>query len=117
MMARLPRLQSRIPSAPQRLQPRPKVVDPIYHRPEWRTLIAEIIEARGHRCEDPACTKPDRGAGGRVYGDHVVELADGGALLDPSNVMLRCGACHTRKTNAERVKRDQQSLPKFRPGR
>ncbi len=41
----------------------------------------------------------------RVFGDHVRELKDGGALLDPRNVLLRCGSCHTIKSNAERAKR------------
>jgi 5-methylcytosine-specific restriction protein A len=40
-----------------------------------------------------------------VYGDHIIELQDGGALLDPANVMLRCAPCHGRKTAAERDKR------------
>ena len=38
-------------------------------------------------------------------GDHIRELQDGGALLDPRNIMLRCGSCHTTKTIAERAKR------------
>jgi 5-methylcytosine-specific restriction endonuclease McrA len=41
----------------------------------------------------------------RVYGDHIIELQDGGALLDPSNVALRCAPCHGRKTVLERDKR------------
>lgn len=35
-------------------------------------------------------------AGMRVFGDHVVELQDGGAPLDKTNVMLRCGSCAQR---------------------
>ena len=38
-------------------------------------------------------------AGMRVFGDHVVELQDGGAPLDKTNVMLRCGLCHTGEAN------------------
>jgi hypothetical protein len=91
--------------ASQRLTPSPKIADPIYNTPEWRALIASIIRQRGRRCEDPLCQTPNRAAGQRVYGDHVVELKDGGALLDPKNVLLRCGSCHTRKTIAERAKR------------
>jgi hypothetical protein len=40
-----------------------------------------------------------------VFGDHIVELRDGGAPLDPANVLLRCGRCHTTKTVAERARR------------
>lgn len=85
-------------------KPAPKTTNPFYLSPEWRALVAEIIRERGAKCEDPACRLPGR-VGIRVFGDHIVELADGGAPLDKKNVMLRCGSCHTRKTNAERAKR------------
>jgi hypothetical protein len=78
---------------------------PVYTSPEWRSLIASIIKQRGRRCEDPKCTTPNRAAGQRVYGDHIIELQDCGALFDSSNVMLRCAPCHGRKTVAERNKR------------
>jgi hypothetical protein len=87
--------------ASQRLTPRPKTADPIYNTPAWRALIAGIIKQRGRRCEDPKCKTPGR-IGMRVYGDHIKELQDGGALLDPRNVLLRCASCHTTKTIAER---------------
>jgi 5-methylcytosine-specific restriction protein A len=102
---RLTTLRSRVAMASQRLTPRPKTALPVYSAPEWRALIAAIIRQRGRRCEDPRCQTPDRAAGQRVYGDHIHELSDGGALLDPSNVMLRCAPCHGRKTAAERNKR------------
>jgi 5-methylcytosine-specific restriction protein A len=91
--------------ASQRLTPRPKTVLPVYTSPEWRALIASIIRVRGRRCEDPRCQSHNRAAGQRVYGDHIVELQDGGALLDPANVLLRCAPCHGKKTAAERNKR------------
>ena len=79
---------------------------PFYLSAEWRQLIAEIIRQRGRRCEGPGCKTPNRGAGQRIYGDHIVELQDGGALLDPNNVMLRCAPCHGAKTERERKKRN-----------
>lgn len=85
-------------------KPAPKRADPFYISTEWRALVAEIIRERGARCEDPSCRYPGR-IGVRVFGDHIVELKDGGAPLDKTNVMLRCGSCHTRKTNAERARR------------
>jgi len=107
-MTRQPRLSllgnPRVGVAPQRLAPRPKVADPIYHTAAWRALIAAIISERGRRCEDRHCKTPGR-TGMRVFGDHIKELQDGGALLDPDNVLLRCGSCHTIKSNAERAKR------------
>jgi hypothetical protein len=37
--------------------------------------------------------------------DHIVELKDGGAPLDPANVLLLCRPCHARKTNQARDER------------
>jgi 5-methylcytosine-specific restriction enzyme A len=84
--------------------PAAKTTNAFYLSPEWRALVAEIIRERGARCEDPACRFPSR-TGVRVFGDHIVELQDGGAPLNKANVMLRCGSCHTRKTNVERARR------------
>jgi 5-methylcytosine-specific restriction protein A len=102
---RLSILRPRVAMASQRLTPRPKTAAPVYSSPEWRALIAGIIRERGRRCEDPHCQSANRAAGQKVYGDHIHELSDGGALLDPNNVMLRCAPCHGRKTVAERNKR------------
>ena len=85
--------------------PRLSLAAPAYQSREWKALIAAIIRERGRRCEDPACQSPNHGAGQRIYGDHVVELQDGGALLDPGNLLLRCSQCHGRKTVVERNKR------------
>ena len=88
----------RIPTSDsRRVPPPPKTADPIYYSREWRSLIARIIRVRGRRCEDPAHVGL-HDPKDRLFGDHIVELRDGGELLDPSNVMLRCGSCHTRKT-------------------
>jgi 5-methylcytosine-specific restriction protein A len=85
-------------------KPPAKMANPFYLSPEWRALVAEIIRERSDKCEDPKCRYPGR-SGIRVFGDHIVELQDGGRPLDKANVILRCGSCHTRKTNAERAKR------------
>ncbi len=63
-----------------------------------RRLIAE----RGRRCEECGRT------GCRIFGDHVVELQDGGEVLDERNVKLlcgSCGSCHTPKTVTARAAR------------
>lgn len=70
-----------------------------YQSPEWRALRDRITKQRGKRCEDCGRT------GTRIYADHVVELVDGGAGLDETNIRLRCGSCHTRKTADARAKR------------
>jgi len=49
--------------------------------------------------------RPER----RMFVDHIVELKDGGAALDRSNLWLLCGGCHSLKTAAERTRRTAQS--------
>ena len=83
--------------------PPEKTADAFYNSPEWRALKAEIIAERGLRCEDPQCERTTPPS--RVFGDHIIELKDGGAPLDKRNVLLRCGACHTRKTAEARAER------------
>jgi hypothetical protein len=102
---RLTTLRPRVPPAAARLTKRPKVSDQFYSSPEWRALVRGLIATRGRRCEDPQCTTPNRGADERIYGDHIHELKDGGAPLDPGNVMLRCAPCRGRKTADEARKR------------
>src|SRR5664279_1848789 len=74
-----------------------KLTNRFYLSPAWRALRTDLIKHRGWRCEDPGCDTP-RGPWRQIYGDHVVELSDGGAALDARNVLLRCGVCHGRKT-------------------
>jgi len=78
--------------------------DGFYRSPEWRAVIATIKRERGARCEDPECATPF-GPWRRIIGDHIRELRDGGAPLDKRNVLLRCHACHVRKTARERARR------------
>lgn len=85
--------------------PGPKITNPFYLSPAWSRLMAEIKAERGARCEDPEHDPQKPRIGVRIFGDHVIEMKDGGASLDKANVLLRCGACHTRKTIAERAKR------------
>jgi 5-methylcytosine-specific restriction enzyme A len=40
-----------------------------------------------------------------MFVDHIVELKDGGAPLERSNLWLLCGSHHTRKSAAERARR------------
>jgi 5-methylcytosine-specific restriction protein A len=80
-------------------RPAPKTADPFYQSQAWRELVDKIKAARGARCEQ--CRR-DRC---RIFGDHIVERKDGGAELDPDNVRLLCGSCHTAKTVAARAAR------------
>jgi len=85
---------------------RPKATLEFYGSAAWKRLIRDIIARRGRQCEDPACKTPNRGRGKRVYGDHIVELKDGGAPLDAGNILLRCAACHSLKTHKAKQQRE-----------
>lgn len=90
-MVRLSRAPARLGSAPPRVARAPKVALPFYLSAEWKALLALVIKQRGRKCQD--C-----GGQGYVIGDHVKEIRDGGAGLDPGNVRLLCAKCHGRKT-------------------
>ena len=94
----LKRVAELVSAAPMLVRSPPKVALPFYHSPEWRALVRSIKLERGAWCE--TC-----GAAGRIFGDHVVEVKDGGALLDPGNVKLLCGRCHGRKTARMKARR------------
>jgi len=87
---------------------REKKAATFYLSPEWRALISDIISVRGRRCEDPQHPPGLPREGIRIFGDHVVEINDGGPKLDPANVLLRCGPCHGRKTAQARAERARQ---------
>ena len=88
----------------RRVLPPEKRAASFYLSPSWRRLLDEIVAERGRVCEDPACADRDC-SHRRIYGDHIVELADGGAPLDRSNILLRCAPCHGLKTAAARSAR------------
>lgn len=97
------------PSSAAKVRQPEKQASPFYLSPEWRALVIDEIErrfgGRGRaRCQDPECRWPKR-RGIRLFGDHVIEIKDGGAALDPRNILFRCGACHSRKTAASRASR------------
>jgi 5-methylcytosine-specific restriction enzyme A len=98
-------LPPRIAVAPQRVRSPKKTADPVYSSAEWRSLIARIITQRGRRCEKCGKYRGQDGRPIKVFGDHVVELRDGGALLDESNVQILCSDCHAAKTAAIRAAR------------
>lgn len=102
-MAKLTTLGARLSTFDsRRVKPPPKTAEPFYLSKEWRDLIDEIVQKRGKVCEDPDCPRPHPPIS-RVFGDHIIELRDGGAKLDPNNVLLRCGASHSRKTARARA--------------
>lgn len=83
-------------------RPAQKKADPFYLSAEWRALLEKFYRVRPRVCVQCGRT------GCRLYADHVIALEDGGAALDMANLQLLCGACHTRKSNAERARRQAQ---------
>ena len=93
-----------------------KRADGFYLSKEWRDLIDSIIVERfGHRsnarCEDLECKAPHR-RGIRVFGDHTIEIKDGGPRLDRRYILCRCGSCHTRVTAERRRQRYHRGVVK-----
>jgi 5-methylcytosine-specific restriction enzyme A len=84
------------------VKPEPKQVEAFYVSREWRRLVEYLKRQRGERCEQCGRT------GTRLFADHVVEIKDGGPLLDPRGIRLLCGSCHGGKTHAERRRRMRQ---------
>jgi 5-methylcytosine-specific restriction endonuclease McrA len=104
-MARLKMIKPRLATVDTRTcKPPAKRGAPLYDRPEWRDLVRSLKRTRGRRCE--ACGATD----GVIYGDHIKEVRDGGAELDPANVQLLCPSCHGRKTSAARARRAYERL-------
>lgn len=102
-MPRLRSLAPRIAPAPSRLPSTPKEAAAHYQTPEHRAWAADVIRRAGGRCQWPGCTKgaPEH----RMFADHITELSDGGAALDPANGQCLCGAHHSAKTAAARAAR------------
>jgi len=93
-----------------KLEPPAKLTLPFYRTPEWHALMSGIRRMRGNACQDPEHDPRTPRHGHRTYGDHIVELKDGGDPLDPRNILLRCPSCHQKKTNRERLARYQARL-------
>ena len=101
-MARLKQAPRRLwAGVPPRLPAAPKVALPFYQSAEWRALSEQIKAERGRVCQ--LCGKH-----GYVIADHRVELRDGGAALERTNIQLLCAPCHGRKT--EQRKRERAGL-------
>lgn len=86
-----------------------KKAAPAYSSPEWRALIAAIIQHRGRRCEQ--CNRTNT----RIFGDHRIELRDGGQIIadpekwgDPANWPMVTPNMN-RSITIDRLKQDFQA--------
>jgi 5-methylcytosine-specific restriction endonuclease McrA len=77
----------------------PKAAEPFYSSAEWIALRDRIRREANGCCQVPSCNRR-----GHIV-DHIVELKDGGAPLDRSNLQLLCASHHAAKTAAERARR------------
>ncbi len=102
-MAKLTNPKSALSPAPPLLSAPPKVADQFYTSPQWRALVKQIKEDRGSYCQ--IC-----GSTNRVIGDHIKEIKDGGAPLDPANIQLLCIRHHNEKTHREKQRRIKNVL-------
>ena len=75
-----------------------KRAESFYLSPAWRALLARIIRRRGRVCEDRECKGPHT-AGQVIYGDHIVEIVDGGFFMIHNSWSIALGnASDFRKT-------------------
>ncbi len=79
----------------------PKIAEPFYSSAAWIALRDLVRREAGGQCQVAGCGRIERG----MIVDHIVELKDGGAPLDRSNVWLTCRSHHNQKTVTERAKR------------
>ena len=75
-----------------------------YQTQAHRDWADAVIARAGGKCQGARHEGPNP-PNGRLYADHIIELKDGGAALDPANGQALCGACHQAKGAAERLKR------------
>jgi 5-methylcytosine-specific restriction endonuclease McrA len=69
-----------------------------YQTEEHRKWRLAVLKRDGLACVKCGAT----GHGVRLIADHIRELEDGGAPLDPANGQTLCLACSNRKTAASR---------------
>lgn len=84
---------------PRSVRPAPKTAEPFYSSPEWIEMRDRVRREAGGRCQRPGCEH--RG----YIVDHIIEIRDGGARLDRSNLILLCSPHHGTKTAEARARR------------
>lgn len=108
-MARIQTLRPRIATLDTRTaKPLPKEVDSHYTTPEHKAWALAVKRKAGWRCEHVEHgVRCERSAahGDRIYADHLVEIKDGGAKLDPLNGAAKCASHNVKKGIEARAKR------------
>lgn len=67
----------------------------VYGTPAWKAVRKMVLARDGYVCQHrfPKCSTVATAV------DHVIELADGGAPYDPSNLVASCRGCNISKRN------------------
>ena len=101
IVVRLSRVPQRITPAPSRVRAAPKVAQRFYSSPEWIALR----DARRKDADYRVALKRRVDPRERVILDHVREIKDGGAPLDPKNTQWLTFTEHQAKTEREKRRR------------
>jgi 5-methylcytosine-specific restriction protein A len=89
-------------------RPRPKQADAELLTPEHRAWRLAVCRRAGWRCEwidEGKRCEASAERGDRMMADHIIERADGGALLDTGNGQCLCTRHNTLKGNLARAAR------------
>jgi len=73
--------------------------DARYGSARWRSLREQVIRRDGRRCAVPGCPS-DMSERRMTQVDHIVEVRDGGAFWDVSNLRTVCRYHHYSKSMA-----------------
>jgi hypothetical protein len=92
-MARLSRAPARLHAVPMRVARAPKQALPFYQSAEWKALVSA---RKGDR--DWHAARARGKPGERLILDHIHEIRDGGARLDPKNTQWLTMSEHQAKT-------------------
>lgn len=97
-MPKLPIRSARVKPKDRRTAiPKAKVAEDFYGSAAWKEIREKLRKERGGRCETPGCRN-----NGRAILHHIVERKDGGAPLDPRNLIFQCDPCHGAVTARNR---------------
>lgn len=113
MRLRIAKAPLKVPLRPVE-KARPKVADAHYQTPEHKAWAREVIARAGGRCQWPGCTKAI--PNDRVVADHITEIKDGGATLDPANGQCLCVQHNTLKAALARRSRSNSRVDIGAPG-
>lgn len=75
----------------------------VYDHPAWRSVRTAVLERDGHLCrvQLDGCQRTANTV------DHIIAVADGGAVYDPANLRAACKRCNSalsaHRTNQRRA--------------